>query len=334
MRRKMAGFLVAVFLVSFTGCSQKPGNESEAARQSVSVAEEATALPESTAPPQPQACIFEVDRYKVSPDAAEYLGDAESEYRTLIDAVCAGEETAAFENADRAERAVEVFGESPYAALAGVTLTEDSFWIAYSGKGDAAQFDDAAKRLVENAVYMQSNEVETAMGLYRELVSTYTMEDGEDNTLFSAVTEQRGDAKSLAAALSFLFNQNGIPSRTASGTVNGEDHAWVIAQLDDVWLHFDPAGELLKTEGKGLQCFGMSDEAFAESGGERSYRTGRGAYEQETEGLCPAGKFNNAFANVSSFEIDVYGHFAYLAYDNAEEFQGSISTENFSAPVG
>ncbi len=152
----MAGFLVAVFLVSFAGCSQKPENESEAARQSVSVAEEATVLPESTAPPQPQACTFEVDRYKVSPDAAEYLGDAESEYRTLIDAVCAGEETAAFENADRAERAVEVFGESPYAALAGVTLTEDSFWIAYSGKGDAAQFDDAAKRLVENAVYSRS----------------------------------------------------------------------------------------------------------------------------------------------------------------------------------
>ena len=37
MRRKMAGFLVAVFLVSFAGCSQKPENESEAARHMSSV---------------------------------------------------------------------------------------------------------------------------------------------------------------------------------------------------------------------------------------------------------------------------------------------------------
>ena len=45
------------------------------------------------------------------------------------------------------------------------------------------------------------------------------------------IVEQEGGNAEFAAALRYLFNQNGIAARIASGTAGDTEHRWVIAEL-------------------------------------------------------------------------------------------------------
>lgn len=328
--------LAAILLFALTGCSAQPDiqeiAESDLSEQAADTSD-SMQMPENTQPPEPAACAFEVNRYAVSASAAEYLGDT-ADYKTLIDAVCSGQKSVQASDAESAERAAAVFRESPYSAFATVELEDGMFQITYNGKGDVETFEKAAKGIVESAVYAEANQVETALSLYRAVASGFTLEGGEEGTLYSAVVERRGGTEQFATALNYLFIQNGIPSDVVSGTVGNAQRLWVTAELNGVRCHFDAAAESGATNGEGLRYFGTSDEARAEAGSIPPYTVGQGVYAQTVENLCADTRFDELFSDVMRFEIDVYGHFAYLAYDGSTEYQGSISTNTFSAPLG
>ena len=103
--------------------------------------------------------------------------------------------------------------------------------ITPAGTGSADAFDSAAKELVESAVYTESNELETAAALYRAVSSGCTYAESEENSLYRMIVEKEGGCAEFAAALSYLFNQNGIPAQVASGTAGDSEHFWVIAEL-------------------------------------------------------------------------------------------------------
>ena len=70
------------------------------------------------------------------------------------------------------------------------------------------------------------------------------------------IVEKEGGCAEFAAALSYLFNQNGIPAQVASGTAGDSEHFWVIAELGGKSYHFDPTFENSATGGLGLSYFG------------------------------------------------------------------------------
>ena len=123
------------------------------------------------------------------------------DYDALLDAVCAGETEVALQDADRAERAAEVFSASPYAALAALEIGDDgAVTITPAGTGSADAFDSAAKELVESAVYTESNELETAAALYRAVSSGCTYAESEENSLYRMIVEKEGGCAEFAAA--------------------------------------------------------------------------------------------------------------------------------------
>ena len=289
--------------------------------------------PESSEEPAPEPCVFHTDRYIVSQDAAEYLGNARADYEALIDTICAGETSLVIEDIDSAEKAVAVFEESPYRAFAEPTLTDDAIQITYSKTGSADAFDEAATYVVESAVYSESNTLETALGLYRAVSSGFIFEENEENSLYRMMTEKKGSTAEFAAALNYLFNQNGIESRLASGTAD-DTHFWVVAELDGQLYHFDPTFENGATGGAGLSYFGMSDDTRVYTGCALPFTTGRGDYAETHDALCTDTKFDTLFTDVTGWECDVRAHFLYLAYGFEEDYLTSVSTDTFTAAAG
>ncbi|MGN0477882.1 MAG: transglutaminase domain-containing protein, partial [Hominenteromicrobium sp.] len=233
-----------------------------------------------------------------------------------------------------AEKAAAVFEESPYRAFARPEPARDGIQIAYSGNGSADAFDEAAKHIVESAVYAESNELETALGLYRAVSSGFAFEESENNSLYRIMTEQKGGTAEFAAALNYLFNQNGIPSRLAGGTAADDAHFWVIAELDGRLYHFDPTFENGSTGGTGLMYFGMSDDARARTGCALPYTTGCGDYAETHDALCPDTKFDAMFIDVTGWTCDVREHFLYLAYGFETDCLTSVSTDTFTVSAG
>lgn len=330
---------LTVLLFAFAGCSGGQPAESsdliptpapEPAPGDPGFLEEA----EPSEEPAPEPCVFTVDRYAVSMDAADYLGEARNDYEALIDAVCAGEETAAALDPENADKILTVFEESPYSAFASPALVDGVLQITYTGAGDADAFDEAVKEIVESAVYTESNELETALGLYRAAASGFTFEENEDNSLYRMMVEKSGDTAEFAAALNYLFNQNGIPSQLASGTTADAEHFWVIAELDGALYHFDPTFENGSTGGAGLSYFGMSDDARVYTGCALPYTTGRGGYAETHDALCSDTKFDDLFTDVTGWEGDVRQHFLYLAYGFEGDYLTSISTDTVTAAAG
>ena len=329
---------LSMLLVAFAGCGSQPSDPAdltptpapEPAPGDPGFLEE----PESSEEPAPEPCVFNTDRYVVSMDAQAYLGDARGDYEALIDAVCAGEESVAAADLESAEKAVAVFEESPYRAFAQPEITDGAILITYSGNGSADAFDEAAKYVVEGAVYTESNTLETALGLYRAVSSCFTFEESEDNSLYRMMTEKKGGTAEFAAALNYLFNQNGIPSQRAYGTAADDEHFWVIAELDGHLYHFDPTFENGSTGGAGLSYFGMSDDTRVYTGCALPFTTGQGSYKETHDKLCSDTKFDTMFTDVTSWECDVRAHFLYLAYGFEEDYLTSVSTDTFTAAAG
>ena len=327
---------VLLLVLGLTACTQAVSKAAaeQSAVPSAADSTEQNVLPESTEPPAPEMIDFEVNRYAVTTGAAAYLGGAEEQYKALVDAVCSKKETEPYTDEDAAKRAVEVFAETPYSALAEVTAKDGAFQIAYTGSGDADTFDAAVKALVENCVYKDANEAEKALLLYRTIAQNFTLQ-GADSTLYEALLEQRGSAADLAKVLTYLFVQNGISADRVSGMVGESKRSWTAAELSGNRYHFDAAAEKHATDGHGLQYFGMSDEARSKAGSPAPYTIGEGGYAVQQDTLSTDTKFDAVFADVKDFTVDVYGHFVYLSTESSEDgYQNSIGTESFTAAVG
>lgn len=333
MKKILPVLLVTAMLLSLTACNMQPTESETAGTLGSEPGVSESDLTTDSELLEPHAYTFQINRYAVSANAAEYLGNVE-DYKALIDAVCAGEDSVQIAEQDDAYRAAVVFGESPYSAFADVQDTDGTLQITYNQSGDADTFDSAVKELVESVLYAESNKSEMALALYRAVASEFSLEKNGNGSLYRIMTEKKGGTAEFAAALNYLFNQCGIPSRMASGTVGESEWFWVVAEFNGVQLHFDPAAENRATEGKGLLYFGMSDEARAKAGSMPPYTTGRSDYAKTVEKLCADTQFDAVFEDVSDYEIDVLNHFVYLAYDSSEEFQNSINTESFIAAVG
>ena len=193
--------------------------------------------------------------------------------------------------------------------------------------GSAEAFDSAAKALVESAVYTESNELETAAALYRAVSSGCTYAESEENSLYRMIVEKEGGCAEFAAALSYLFNQNGIPAQVASGTAGDSEHFWVIAELGGKSYHFDPTFENSATGGLGLSYFGMSDAARTYTGCALPCTVGRGGYTESLDAPCPDTRFDEFFTDVTSWDCDVQTHFLYLAYGFEEDYLNSVQTD-------
>ena len=136
-----------------------------------------------------------------------------------------------------------------------------------------------------------------------------------------------GPCAEFAAALSYLFNQNGIPAQVASGTAGDSEHFWVIAELGGKAYHFDPTFENSATGGLGLSYFGMSDAARTYTGCALPCTVGRGGYAESLDAPCPDTRFDEFFTDVTSWDCDVQTHFLYLAYGFEEDYLNSVQTD-------
>lgn len=141
------------------------------------------------------------------------------------------------------------------------------------------------------------------------------------------IVEKEGGCAEFAAALSYLFNQNGIPAQVASGTAGDSEHFWVIAELGGKSYHFDPTFENSATGGLGLSYFGMSDAARTYTGCALPCTVGRGGYAESLDAPCPDTRFDEFFTDVTSWDCDVQTHFLYLAYGFEEDYLNSVQTD-------
>ena len=141
------------------------------------------------------------------------------------------------------------------------------------------------------------------------------------------IVEKEGGCAEFAAALSYLFNQNGIPAQVASGMAGDSEHFWVIAELGGKAYHFDPTFENSATGGLGLSYFGMSDAARTYTGCALPCTVGRGGYAESLDAPCPDTRFDEFFTDVTSWDCDVQTHFLYLAYGFEEDYLNSVQTD-------
>lgn len=281
----------------------------------------------------PLSIEFYVDRNILSVDAEEYLGDAAADYFDLIEAACSGESALALTDVEAGPRILEVFGDSPYSGFATAELNGDKITLTY-GEGNAELFEETVQILVEGSVFADSNDLETALGLYRTVAEGMYFEEGGEESLYHALTEFSGSSESFARALQYLFSQCGIEAKIVSGSAADTTHYWVAAVINDEWYHFDPTFENSATSGIGLSYFGMSDEMRAYTGCDAPYTLGFGGYAETVDELPSGTYFDDLLQDVTDWRMDAETHFLFLAYNFTDDYSTAISTVDGEVAVG
>lgn len=338
MKRFLSFILISAFIFACTGCSDTPDTAVSSEQATEAIAQEDLFEAEATEEPAPDFCTFTVDPYILPTDLSTYLEGADADWAALIGAALAGEAgggaSVVVTDAACAQRVAEVFTRTPYSAFVMVDVSENTMELSYSNIGNSTAFHDAVQELVETSVYTESNQLETAVGLYRALASSCTFEESDNNSLYRMIVEKKGGTLEFALALQYLFAQNGISAQIASGTAGDVEHYWVIAELKGQLYHFDPTFENTSTDGLGLTYFAMSDNAHAAAGCSAQYSVGFGELAETCEALCPDDTFDNILTEVTDWNMDVRNHFLYLAYNFEPDFLTSISTETAAAAAG
>ena len=62
-------------------------------------------------------------------------------------------------------------------------------------------------------------------------------------TAYGALHDHLAICGGYAQAFQMLLQQAEIPCITVSGKMGGENHMWVLAQVDGQWLYFDPTSD-------------------------------------------------------------------------------------------
>lgn len=58
--------------------------------------------------------------------------------------------------------------------------------------------------------------------------------------IVSCMKKRMGICQDLAATTAMLLRLNGIPAKLSIGKVGKQNHAWVTARINDVWMVYDP----------------------------------------------------------------------------------------------
>ncbi len=333
MRKKIAAALFLLLLVSlFSGCAPDP-REEESAAEMDSWSQDVPAPPDSAdgpeeanADPTPQPIVFTVDRHRLSRDAWEYLGKGVSDYEALVDGVLKKQESVSLSSWENAQRAVAVFEDSLYGAVADIQYNGETASIFYDEGFDPLRVEAALKDLVESSLSQNMNALEIALSLYRTVSSGMDYEDSAANSLYRAMTEHVGSSREFAGVLHCAFTQLGIDARIASCMTDEGTHYWVAAQIDGNVYHFDPTFEHSVTGGAGLGYFGMSDDMRQYTGCDAPYTLGLGDYAQAVEEWSTDDRFDKLFLEVTGWTLSVPDHTLQLAYGYSDEYSATVST--------
>ncbi len=270
---------------------------------------------------------FSVDRHRLSRDAWEYLGSAVSDYEALLDAVFKKQASVKLPDADAAGKAVAVFEDSLYGAVADVQYSGDTASIFYDGDADPQKAESALKALMEGALAQDMNTLEKVLSLYRAVATELAYEDSPENSLYRAMTEHVGSSTEFAGVFQCALNQLGIDAQIASGQTEDGIHYWVTAAVDGKTYHFDPTFEHSTTGGAGLGYFGMSDEMRAYTGCDAPYTLGLRSYAKTVDTLCEDERFDRVFLEVTDWELLLSDHTLRLAYGFSDSFSATFQTE-------
>ena len=80
-------------------------------------------------------------------------------------------------------------------------------------------------------------------------------------TAYGALHDHLAICGGYAQAFQMLLQQAEIPCITVSGKMGGENHMWVLAQVDGQWLYFDPTSDRGRAD-YGFQYFGVGEDAL------------------------------------------------------------------------
>ena len=131
--------------------------------------------------------------------------------------------------------------------------------------------ESLAQQVYAEAVTEGMGQMEQAEALYTYLTEhvrydfRYYSQSGEmpydSTTAYGALHEHLAICGGYAQAFQLLLQQADIPSVTVSGQMGGENHMWVLAQIDGQWLYFDPTSDRGRAE-YGFNCFGVDADSL------------------------------------------------------------------------
>lgn len=116
-----------------------------------------------------------------------------------------------------------------------------------------AQSECLARQVYEEIVTAEMGKAAQAEALYAYLTEQvrydfrYYSQPGEmpysATTAYGALHDHLAICGGYAQAFQMLLQQAEIPCITVSGKMGGENHMWVLAQVDGQWLYFDPTSD-------------------------------------------------------------------------------------------
>ena len=134
-----------------------------------------------------------------------------------------------------------------------------------------AQSECLARQVYEEIVTAEMGKAAQAEALYAYLTEQvrydfrYYSQPGEmpysATTAYGALHDHLAICGGYAQAFQMLLQQAEIPCITVSGKMGGENHMWVLAQVDGQWLYFDPTSDRGRVD-YGFQYFGVGEDAL------------------------------------------------------------------------
>ena len=134
-----------------------------------------------------------------------------------------------------------------------------------------AQSECLARQVYEEIVTAEMGKAAQAEALYAYLTEQvrydfrYYSQPGEmpysATTAYGALHDHLAICGGYAQAFQMLLQQAEIPCITVSGKMGGENHMWVLAQVDGQWLYFDPTSDRGRAD-YGFQYFGVGEDAL------------------------------------------------------------------------
>lgn len=134
-----------------------------------------------------------------------------------------------------------------------------------------AQSECLARQVYEEIITAEMGKAAQAEALYAYLTEQvrydfrYYSQPGEmpysATTAYGALHDHLAICGGYAQAFQMLLQQAEIPCITVSGKMGGENHMWVLAQVDGQWLYFDPTSDRGRVD-YGFQYFGVGEDAL------------------------------------------------------------------------
>lgn len=217
----------------------------------------------------------EIREMKITYDArlSDYSDEAKNAYTALFNAVMNCEESAEVGEEVYDEATTMFYTSFPLSDLVdSIKQNSDSKSVRIRYKNSSKEhkrlvekFKKEASVILDDCKAGTASDNELILNLYSFLAQNVEI-DYSRSTAYDAIVEKKGSSSAFEAAFNFLLQQEGIPAARVYAKGYDATHFLTELEINGEKYYFDPCGEKVYSQGKGLSYFGMTYMGLQKNG--------------------------------------------------------------------